>query len=61
MAIKFTAKDQPKAAPAAAPKKADARSAGSEAPIAAPQDAQPAGNDLFDAESKPSTGKRKPK
>ena len=58
MAIKFTAKDQSKAAPATAPKVAKA--VDSEATTAAPKDAAPAGTDLFDPEPKAPATKRKP-
>ena len=58
MAIKFTAKDQPKAAPVAAPKVAKA--VDSEAAAAVPTDAAPDGADLFDSEAKAPAGKRKP-
>jgi hypothetical protein len=54
MAIKFTAKDQPKTAPAATEVKA-----GKPAPAAA-KDAAPEGTDLFNPDAK-ATGKRKPK
>ena len=57
MAIKFTAKDQPKDAPAATPKVAKA--ADSEKTSAASTDAAPDGTDLFDAEAK-APAKRKP-
>jgi hypothetical protein len=60
MAIKFTAKDQPKAAPVKTPKNSDNRAADSEAATAAPKDAAPAGTDLFDSELKGPATKRKP-
>jgi hypothetical protein len=57
MAIKFTAKDQPAAAPAAGPKVA--KTVGGDAPPA-PTDAAPDGADLFDPEPKAPATKRKP-
>ena len=54
MAIKFTAKDQPKTAPAATEIK------GSKPATAVAKDATPDGADLFNPDAKP-TSKRKPK
>lgn len=56
MAIKFTGKDQPKAAPAAT--KAPAEKAARE-PAAATGDEAPDGTDLFNADAK-TPSKRKP-
>jgi hypothetical protein len=58
MAIKFTGKDQPKAAPAAAKAKAPAEKAARE--TASVKDEAQDGTDLFDAGAK-APGKRKPK
>ena len=59
MAIKFTAKDQPKAAPVAAAKKSGARPVDDGAAAAA-KVASPSDTDLFDSEAKAPAGKRKP-
>lgn len=57
MAIKFTGKDQPKAAPVAT--KAPAEKAARET-VSVPKDEAPDGADLFNADAK-APGKRKPK